>query len=108
MHRHKLYLIETLTNTCVGSGDMSFGTVDILIQKDPVTFLPVFNSSSAKGAIREHMEQFKGDGFSEGEIKFSEEEIKTIFGDETIDFAASCFTKSVLSCLVTNGNFRLP
>ena len=75
MYKHKLYLIETLTNTSVGSGDVNFGTVDILVQKDPVTFLPVFNSSSAKGAIREHMEQFKG-----GE--FSEDDIKTIFGEE--------------------------
>ncbi len=78
MYKHKLYLIETLTNTCVGSGDVSFGTVDILIQKDPVSSIPVFNSSSAKGAIKEHMEQFappKGSGFSE-------DDIKTIFGDE--------------------------
>jgi len=34
--------------------------VDNLIQKDPVTFLPVFNSSSLKGAIKEHMEDYKG------------------------------------------------
>lgn len=56
MFTHKSYIIETLTNTHVGSGDTSFGTVDNLIQKDPVTSLPVFHSSSIKGAIKEHME----------------------------------------------------
>jgi CRISPR-associated protein Cmr4 len=64
MIKHKVYSIVTLTNTSVGSGDVSFGMVDNLIQKDPVTFLPVFQSSSIKGALREYMEQsglFKGD-----------------------------------------------
>jgi len=60
MLTHKVYIIETLTNTHVGSGDTSFGVVDNLIQKDPVTFLPVFHSSSIKGAIKEHMEDYKG------------------------------------------------
>jgi len=60
MYTHKVYIIETLTNTHVGSGDTNFGVVDNLIQKDPVTFLPVFNSSSLKGAIKEHMEDYKG------------------------------------------------
>jgi CRISPR-associated protein Cmr4 len=56
MFIHKSYIIETLTNTHVGSGDTSFGTVDNLIQKDPATFLPVFHSSSVKGSIKEHIE----------------------------------------------------
>jgi CRISPR-associated protein Cmr4 len=59
MFIHKSYIIETLTNTHVGSGDTSLGTMDNLIQKDPVTSLPVFHSSSIKGAIKEHMEQYK-------------------------------------------------
>lgn len=71
MVMHRMYLLETLTNTCVGSGDTSFGTVDIMIQKDPVTFTPIFNSSSVKGAIREHMEQI-----------LLQDNIKAIFGDE--------------------------
>ena len=58
MFIHNSYIIEALTNTHVGSGDTSFGTVDNLIQKDPVTSLPVFHSSSIKGAIKEHMEQY--------------------------------------------------
>ena len=72
MYNHKIYLIETITNTCVGSGDITFGIVDILIQRDHTTSLPIFNSSSVKGAIREHCEN----------KNFSPEEIKLIFGDE--------------------------
>ena len=75
MFKHKLYLIETLTNTNVGSGDANFGMVDSLIQKDPVTFLPVFHSSSIKGAIKEHMEQYI-------DSELSKDDIKKIFGDK--------------------------
>lgn len=52
----KLFIIETLTNLHVGSGEMNFGLVDNLIQRDPVTSLPTINSSSLKGALREHFE----------------------------------------------------
>ena len=55
------YIIETITNTHMGSGDTSFGVVDNLIQKDPVTSLPVFHGSSLKGAIKEHMQSRKLD-----------------------------------------------
>ncbi|MCI4463568.1 MAG: type III-B CRISPR module RAMP protein Cmr4 [Caldisericum sp.] len=71
MIQHKIFLIETLTNTCVGSGDVSFGIADITIQKDPVTSLPIFNPSSVKGALREHMEKI-----------LTKNEIETIFGSE--------------------------
>ena len=71
MIQHKFFLIETLTNTCVGSGDVSFGIADITIQKDPVTSLPIFNPSSVKGALREHMEKI-----------LTKNEIETIFGSE--------------------------
>jgi len=73
MLKHEIFLIETLTNTHVGSGDVSFGMVDNLIQKDPVTFLPVFHPSSLKGAIREHMEQYS---------RLSKKDIQQIFGNE--------------------------
>jgi len=79
MIQHKFFLIETLTNTCVGSGDVSFGIADITIQKDPVTSLPIFNPSSVKGALREHMEKAVE---ANGEKVFSDDEIKTIFGSE--------------------------
>ena len=75
MFIHKSYIIETLTNTHVGSGDTSFGTVDNLIQKDPVTSLPVFHSSSIKGAIKEHMEN----NYKKTEIP--EAEFNLIFGE---------------------------
>jgi len=71
MLMHKAYFIETLTNTIVGSGDVSFGMVDSLIQKDPNTFLPVFNSSSVKGSLKEHMEN---NNLPTGSLK-------TIFGE---------------------------
>lgn len=74
MFVHKAFLIETLTNTHVGSGETSFGTVDNLIQKDPVTSLPVFHSSSIKGAIKEHMEQYKGS-------EIPDEDFNLIFGE---------------------------
>jgi len=71
MLMHKAYFIETLTNTSVGSGDVSFGLVDSLIQKDPNTFLPVFHSSSVKGSLKEHMEN----------NNLPKDLIKTIFGE---------------------------
>lgn len=78
MFNHKSYIIETLTNTHVGSGDTSFGTVDNLIQKDPVTSLPVFHSSSIKGAIKEHMEQYKNSALPDADFNliFGEAEDK--------------------------------
>jgi CRISPR-associated protein Cmr4 len=72
MFNNKSYIIETLTNTHMGSGDTSFGIVDKIIQKDPITFIPIFHSSSLKGAIKEHMEK-------DDRIK---NEIKNIFGDK--------------------------
>lgn len=49
-----LFFIETLSNLHVGSGEINYGLVDNLIQRDPVTGLPTVNSSSLKGALREH------------------------------------------------------
>lgn len=56
----ELFLIETLSNLHVGSGEINYGLVDNLIQRDPVTGLPTINSSSLKGALREHFEQMYG------------------------------------------------
>ncbi len=47
------YVIRCLSNMHVGSGDTTFGVIDNLVQKDPVTLYPVINSSSIKGAFRE-------------------------------------------------------
>lgn len=75
MYTHKAYLIETLTNTHVGSGDTGFGVVENLIQKDPTTHIPVFHSSSLKGSIREHFEQY----YKNSEIP--ENDFNIIFGE---------------------------
>ena len=38
----------------MGSGELTFGHVDNLIQRDPVTACPVMHASGIKGALREH------------------------------------------------------
>lgn len=53
-----LFFINALSNLHVGSGEVNYGLVDNLIQRDPVTGLPTINSSSLKGALREHFENF--------------------------------------------------
>lgn len=52
-YRYDLYIITALSNMHVGSGDINFGVVDNLVQKDIITSVPVINSSGLKGAIRE-------------------------------------------------------
>ena len=59
--KYDLFSITCLTNMHVGSGDINFGVVDNLVQKDPVTDLPTINSSSLKGALREFFEEEIGD-----------------------------------------------
>ena len=51
--RNDLYIITTLSNMHVGSGDVNFDIIDNQIQRDPITTLPNINSSSLKGAFRE-------------------------------------------------------
>lgn len=52
-----IFFINALSNLHVGSGEINYGLVDNLIQRDPVTGLPTINSSSLKGALREHFEK---------------------------------------------------
>jgi len=54
MNTTDLYIITNLTNLHVGSGDANFGTIDNLVQRDPVTDFPLIHSSSLKGAFREY------------------------------------------------------
>lgn len=49
-----LYILNTLTNMHVGSGEMNFGVVDNQVQRDVLTSYPTIHSSSLKGALREH------------------------------------------------------
>lgn len=58
MDKTKVYVINTLSNMHVGSGNANCGLIDNLIQRDVLTELPCIHSSSLKGAIREH---FKND-----------------------------------------------
>jgi CRISPR-associated protein Cmr4 len=67
-----MYIIETLTNMHVGSGDTHFGVVDNLIQRNPVTKVPVIHSSGIKGALLDYFEQ-------DEEFK-KENKIKNLFG----------------------------
>lgn len=53
----KLFFIKLLSNMHVGSGEVNYGLIDNLIQRDPVTNLPTINASSLKGALREHFEK---------------------------------------------------
>ncbi len=48
------YLISCLTNMHVGAGGANYGVIDNLIQRDSVNNMPVINSSSLKGALREY------------------------------------------------------
>ena len=50
----KFFKIEALSNLHVGNGEINYGMIDNLIQRDPVTELPNINSSSLKGALREY------------------------------------------------------
>lgn len=83
MYTNKAYIIRTKTNLHVGSGDTNFGIVDNEVQRDSITNLPVINSSSLKGAIRDHFKDFLADTNE----TISNTEVKpfvfnTIFGDE--------------------------
>ncbi|MDQ2178590.1 type III-B CRISPR module RAMP protein Cmr4 [Marinifilum sp. D714] len=49
----KRYTIECLTNLHVGSGDINYGTIDRLVQRDAVTDLPTIHASGLKGALKE-------------------------------------------------------
>jgi CRISPR-associated protein Cmr4 len=72
-NQYNLFIIETLTNTHVGEGDVSFGVVDNVIQRDTVTKAPVFHSSSIKGALRDHCGNFE---------LLTADESKELFGTE--------------------------
>jgi len=44
----------------VGSGDATYGIIDKLVQRDPVTSNPIVHASSLKGALREFFTKEKG------------------------------------------------
>ena len=58
MYKNEAYIIRTKTNLHAGSGDTNFGIVDKQVQRDSISNLPIINSSSLKGAIRDHFSTF--------------------------------------------------
>lgn len=84
MYTNKAYIIKTKTNLHTGSGDTNFGIVDNEVQRDTVTNLPAINSSSLKGAIRDHFSDLLS---SQNDLPHGSDFVKpfvfnTIFGDE--------------------------
>jgi len=57
MSMTNLYLITNHTNLHVGAGSSNQGVIDNLVQRDPVDQLPLINSSSLKGSLREYFEE---------------------------------------------------
>ena len=72
--------ITAISNLHVGAGEQNFGVVDNLVQRDPVSEIPTINSSSLKGAIREHF-------ISILRYKEDSKRVKTIFGHSDKDSA---------------------
>ncbi|GAA6369500.1 type III-B CRISPR module RAMP protein Cmr4 [Odoribacter splanchnicus] len=72
MNTIQMYIIDTLSNMHVGSGEVNYGVIDNLIQRDPLTHLPNINASGLKGALRE---AFKGESFV-GDLFGSEPKVK--------------------------------
>jgi len=80
MNTYQMFIIETLTNMHVGSGETHFGVVDNLIQRHPITKLPIIHSSGIKGALKQYFE----------DNNFNKEFIKELFGtDISLDTADS-------------------
>lgn len=52
----ELYIIRTLSNMHVGSGDINFDIIDKQVQRNHLG-IPNINSSSLKGALRQHFEK---------------------------------------------------
>lgn len=50
-----IYQLDAMTNMQVGNGEVNFGVVDNLIQRDAATDFPVVNASGIKGAFREYL-----------------------------------------------------
>lgn len=57
MYSSSCYLIHCQTNLHAGSGNTTYGIIDKMVQRDPVTGLPAIYASSLKGAFREFFEE---------------------------------------------------
>jgi len=86
----ELYTIETLSNLHVGSGDINFDVIDNQVQRDATTNLPIINSSSLKGAFREHFSSFDAEGKKEKDSKM----VRYIFGGSNNENQAQAQTQA--------------
>ena len=68
-----VFIIRALTNMHVGSGDINFGVIDNMVQRDATTNYPCIHGSSLKGALREHFKMSS---------KIDDDKVKIIFGAE--------------------------
>lgn len=50
-----LYTLKALSHLHVGNGEANYSVIDKQVQRDPLTGIPVINSSSLKGALREYI-----------------------------------------------------
>jgi len=75
----RLFLIEALSNLHVGSGEINYGLIDNLIQRDPISGLPNINSSSLKGALREYFSHIEKTRKNEDKPKWT---VSGIFGSD--------------------------
>ncbi len=115
----KIFMIKCITNMHVGSGDINFNIVDNEIQKDVITKYPTINSSSLKGALREHFENkynstkrnidervewiFGGEDNS-GKYKFFSANILTIPARSNRKPFFNATTKSIVDHIINNCN----
>ena len=67
------YLVTCITNMHVGSEGVNYGLVDNLVQRDTISEIPVINSSSLKGALREYFKDIWGE---------NDEKLNYIFGPD--------------------------
>ena len=73
----KMYVITTMSNLHVGSGEYNMGVIDNLVQRDVLNKYPNINSSSLKGALREYFNSGDQSGADDGKCT---DFIKKVFG----------------------------
>jgi len=76
MYRNRFFIIKAVTNIHVGSGEQTFSVVDNMVQRDPVTQMPMIQSSSLKGALRDFALMCRDAG------KIDHDVVNRIFGYE--------------------------
>lgn len=113
MQNVKGFTITTMSNLHVGSGEQNFGIVDNLVQKDAITQIPNINSSSLKGAIKDHfmsnspawtnaLKRAFGDETSAGEIKFLEASLLALPARSNTQIFFLATTKGILDSYVNS------